>query len=256
MEWHLNAPKWAKPIGPMTEDTIIDMIRKTGAVAPGLMIKADDSEQWLPIESHPVFAAVIAQLPKQQPEKQGGIGCGTAALVIVIAVPIVAFALLQSSSDSKPVDNNPPPQVESREAPIDSKQQESEGADRIDAQWAVYDLVAKDEVQKELMLQVIAESKAIANQYREPTRSALLKYHEDQTRRRFAKVGNKNSHSAGLENKILIPSDSYAECLIFGSQWANSKDTAAALRSVGFESVECMAGNNPKLSPAKQWKLK
>lgn len=256
MQWHLNAPGWAKPIGPMDEDTIVDMIKKSGGVAPGLVIKAEDSELWVPVQTHAPFAMAIAQLQQVQSKPQDGIGCGTAALVILVAVPIVTIALLALTGESKPTTEPTPPRVESREVIPDTKQQESEGADRIDAQWAVYDLVAKDEVQKELMLQVISECKAIANQYREPTRSALLKYHEEQTRRRFAKVGNIKSHTAGTGSKTLVPSDTYAECVIWGSQWARDKETASALRSVGFESIECVAGNNPKLSPAKEWKLK
>lgn len=60
-------------------------------------------------------------------------------------------------------------------------------------------------------------------------------------RKRAAPLVNPHTHSAGEHDTTLVPSDTLAECLVWGSQWSKG-ETAATLRDMGFASILCGNG--------------
>lgn len=107
-------------------------------------------------------------------------------------------------------------------------------------QWKRYDGLPDDQKTAEALGGVFRSIKT--ELLKEPDQAAVadaVNENESQFRSRAAKRVRPESYSKGYRNVTLVPSNDPAQCMTWGSMWANDTQMVANMRGMGFQFIEC-----------------
>lgn len=117
--------------------------------------------------------------------------------------------------------------------------------------WAIYDSLVGDKKTKDAFLAAAAEAKGQEAGLSPSNQRTMTANNASSARQRMAWFINPKSRTSGPWHDTLIPSDNYAECLVWGSQWSKE---AESMKSLGFKRLSCAASTTTG-QPGKEWTI-